>query len=212
MKEGEIIKVVILLLLGYLSGSIPFGFLISKYIFKIDIRDHGSGNIGATNMFRTLGAFPGLVVLLFDMAKGAVPVFITKSIFPDIVYNTTHSLIIVLVGILCIFGHNWSVFLKFSGGKGVATAAGVLGIIFPKIFIILFMIFSFVMIFFRIVSLSSVTMAVSFPFLTIYFYPSNYVFITFSIILSIIVVFKHKKNIVRIFRKEETKLSFKKEK
>lgn len=116
---GMTLEAAFLLLAAYLIGSIPFGLIIAKVFYHVDIRTMGSGNPGATNVWRTLGKKPGIATLLLDILKGALPVLFVRRFFP-----WDHPLAI-FVGLAAIVGHNWSVFLKFKGGKGVATSAGV---------------------------------------------------------------------------------------
>ncbi|MDD5382112.1 MAG: glycerol-3-phosphate 1-O-acyltransferase PlsY [Candidatus Margulisbacteria bacterium] len=116
----------LIILLSYLIGSIPFGYLIPR-VWNIDIRRHGSGNIGATNVFRTLGALPGALVFVLDLAKGTIPVVVARQITPD-------PWLIVLAGAAAIIGHTFPMFLKFKGGRGAATGLGILLGIAPDIF------------------------------------------------------------------------------
>ena len=106
-------------LLGYLVGSLPTGLVVIRLLKGIDIRAHGSGNIGATNVFRVAGLPTAALVLLLDMAKGAVPVLLAEAWAPS-------PLVAVLAGLAAVAGHNWSLFLRFTGGKGIATSFGVL--------------------------------------------------------------------------------------
>lgn len=105
--------------LAYLSGSIPFGLLIGRWVRRVDIRDYGSGNIGTTNAMRVLGARWAAVIFALDVAKGALPVWLAQEVVVSLLGQAA-------VGLLAVAGHNWSVFLRFRGGKGVATSLGVL--------------------------------------------------------------------------------------
>lgn len=105
--------------LAYLSGSIPFGLLIGRWVRRVDIRDYGSGNIGTTNAMRVLGARWAAVIFALDVAKGALPVWLAQEVGVSLLGQAA-------VGLLAVAGHNWSVFLRFRGGKGVATSLGVL--------------------------------------------------------------------------------------
>ena len=111
-------------LLGYLVGSLPTGLVVIRLLKGIDIRAHGSGNIGATNVFRVAGLPTAALVLLLDMAKGAVPVLLAEAWAPS-------PLVAVLAGLAAVAGHNWSLFLRFTGGKGIATSFGVLLVLSP---------------------------------------------------------------------------------
>jgi glycerol-3-phosphate acyltransferase PlsY len=144
-------------ILCYLLGSIPFGLLIAK-IWKIDIRRHGSGNIGATNVLRTLGPLPGAVVLLLDFLKGWLAIFLGG------LAGGTPSQLIIL-GSAVILGHMFSVFLRFKGGKGVATSLGVLAGLTPDIFLISALLAALILFTTRYVSAASLTTSLCVPFL-----------------------------------------------
>ena len=187
----------------YLIGSIPTGFLVAKYLKGIDIREHGSGNVGATNTARVVGKLPGLLVLTFDILKGWVCVALVAKLFirlgVTVIEPNTYAL---MLGSMAIIGHMWTVFLGFKGGKGIATSSGVFIGVAPKIFLIALAIWIAVFAWKRYVSLASIISAVSIPImLAVMSYPPSFVIIT-SIVCAI-TVYRHYPNIKRLVRDEE---------
>lgn len=200
------------ILFSYLIGSIPTAYLLGKLSKDIDIRQHGSGNVGATNAFRVLGAPIGITVLILDALKGVVCViFITDlSLRQGIAIDSL--LLRAILGAVSVLGHSLTIFLKFKGGKGMATTLGVmigLSAKSPAIGIILMievLIWLAVFLMSRIVSLSSIVSAVFFPILFIIFkQPMPLVLI--GLILSIFVILRHKSNIYRLLRNQEPRLN-----
>ena len=196
---------IVLVIAAYFLGSVPVGFLFSNLFFKKDIREMGSGNIGATNIYRSLGPVAGITVLLLDLAKGALPVLVFTLLAGDkttVMFQTFQ----VLIALSAIAGHTYSVFLNFSGGKGVATTAGVLLVLSWKVTLTLFIIWSAMLLIFRYVSLGSMTIAIALPFLAVYFERGNIPFLVFGIITAFLVVYKHRANIKRIIDGSESKI------
>lgn len=196
------------ILTSFLIGSFPTSFLLGKIKKNIDIRNFGSGNVGATNAFRVLGAIPGLATLIVDIGKGLIAVlfvatfFYTKTSSPELITFKIFS------GLSCICGHDWSIFLKFRGGKGIATSAGVIaGINFPVLLIgIGVWLITFLLT--RYVSLASIVSSVSIPVATaILGAPIGIVI--FTIIISVLIVIRHKSNIKGFFTHTESKITFK---
>ena len=181
-------------IISYLMGSIPFGLILTKIFLKKDIREIGSGNIGATNALRTGNKLIGYSTLVMDVAKAIIPVIYVKINYPDLIY----------IASLCAFlGHVFPVWLKFKGGKGVATYVGILfsinillGIIFVIVWGIIFLIFKFS-------SLSSIIGSLSVPIYLIITGQMND--IVFFGIMFILIFFTHRENIKRLKNKEETK-------
>ena len=179
---------------SYLMGSIPFGFILTKIFLNKDIRDIGSGNIGATNALRTGNKLIGYSTLILDIAKAIIPVIFVKINYPDLIY----------IASLCAFlGHVFPVWLKFKGGKGVATYVGILfsinfflGIIFIASWGIIFLMF-------RYSSLSSIIGSISIPiYILITDQISNAIFFS---IMFVLILFTHRENIKRLKNKEESK-------
>ncbi len=191
----------VLLPVSYFIGSIPWGVLVSKKFFGIDLRNYGSKNIGFTNAFRTLGLLGGMVVLVADVSKGIISVLIARAIGGN-------DLLVVLSGLAAILGHNWSIFLRFSGGKGVATAAGVILGLSPRILFMLLAIWLIVLIISKYVSLASIITATSFPLLVVFFYRWNLSYIIFSILVALVIIIRHRSNIKRLLSGSELPLSF----
>ena len=190
-------------IVSYLIGSIPTSFLVAKYLKGIDIREHGSGNVGATNTARVVGKLPGLLVLVFDILKGWVCVALVAKLFirlgVTVIEPNTYAL---MLGSMAIIGHIWTVFLGFKGGKGIATSSGVFLGAAPKIFLIALAIWIAVFAWNRYVSLASIISAVSIPImLAVMSYPPSFVIIT-SIVCAI-TVYRHHPNIKKLVRGEE---------
>ena len=181
-------------IISYLMGSIPFGFVVTKFFLKKDIRDIGSGNIGATNALRTGNKLIGYTTLILDISKAIIPVIYVKINFPELIF----------IASLCAFlGHVFPVWLKFKGGKGVATYVGILfsiDILLGAIFIISWMV---IFISTKYSSLSSIIGATSIPAYLLLTGQNNNVI--FFIIMFVLIFFTHRENIKRLKNKEESK-------
>lgn len=194
--------------LAYLLGSIPVGWLIANIFYHKDIRQEGSGNIGATNALRIFGTKIGILVLLLDMLKGIIAVLIAKQVIPG-----AHPLVSI-AGLVAILGHIFPVWLKFRGGKGVATAAGVFAALAPLGLLIGLLSFILVVWRTRYVSLGSIISAMVFGVSTFWMelskpMPDVALMILVGFIVTMIIL-KHKSNIQRLLRGEENKISFSK--
>jgi len=192
-------KIALIIISCYLLGSIPFGYIVGKLFKKIDIRELGSGNIGATNVFRILGPSLAFVVLIGDVGKGILSIYLVHFL------NIDNSLISTIAGLAVICGHDWSLFLGFKGGKGIATTFGVVFVLNPTISILALIIWGVVLITTRYVSLSSIFAVISIFILTILF-KQPYEYIIFSAIILILGIFRHKENIERLKLKKERKI------
>jgi len=190
------------LLLGFITGSIPFGYIVAKLWKNIDIRQFGSGNIGATNVYRVIGGGPATVVLFLDIAKGIFPLFLVKKIEPNPV-----PFLLIWIGIFTILGHNFSIFLKGRGGKGVATSFGVIIGLFPPAAISSFGIWLFITLITRIVSLASIIASFFLP-LFVYFYTKSLTFTSFGIIIFLLIIYSHRENIKRLVKGRENRIKF----
>lgn len=199
--------IIVMLILSYLIGAFPSGLIIGKLFFKKDIRQYGSGNTGATNSFRVLGRPAGFIVTFLDIFKGFITVFFPLwfPVHADDVISTffTNGLI---VGLFAILGHVYPIYLKFNGGKAVATSAGVVLGVNPILLLILAIIFFSVLKIFKYVSLSSIIAAISCVIGSIIIH--DYILLAVSGIVSIILIIRHKSNIVRIFKGEEPKIKW----
>ena len=201
-------------IVAYLIGSISFSVIFSKKMAGFDVREKGSGNAGATNMLRSVGKKAAVLTLLCDALKGVVAI-IFAIIVGAIAKESDKALLVQIAGILVVVGHTYPVFFGFKGGKGVATALGVLLITNWKIGLICLVFALVIMALTRIVSAGSVVAAVLFPVLVLFMH-TNYTisegssYFVYSIILAVIVLFNHRSNIKRILSGTENKLSFKK--
>jgi acyl phosphate:glycerol-3-phosphate acyltransferase len=213
-------NLVIVMVASYIVGSIPTSIIISKLSKGFDIRHHGSGNAGGTNVWRVLGWKLGLIVILLDMLKGALATYYIPQLFwdPGLPFqNRTPFEDITIVRIICggaaIIGHIWTLFAGFKGGKGVATGAGMLMGLAPIEFIIAISIFGVVLGLSRYVSLGSIAAAVAFP-LTMFFRENIFevdiqgyhTLIFFAIGTSILLIFTHRENIKRLLIGTERKI------
>ncbi|HHT72586.1 MAG TPA: glycerol-3-phosphate 1-O-acyltransferase PlsY [Firmicutes bacterium] len=180
----------VILLAAYLLGSIPFGLIVGHIWAKIDIRRHGSGNIGMTNVMRTVGYVPGVLTLIFDAGKGALAVFLARAVSDD-------PMVWLACGACAIAGHNWSIFLRFQGGKGVATTAGVFLGVAPYIALALFCVFLAVVVTTRYVSLGSIIAAATLPiWLMLFKFPWQA--LALGTLISVVTVVRHRSNIGRL--------------
>ena len=201
------IKLIITYLLAYLVGSIPTAVWTGKLFHNIDVREHGSGNAGATNAIRVLGWKTGIPVLIVDILKGWVATMLPH--FLNLAEPGSASLVNlqIIAGLFAIAGHIFPVFADFRGGKGVATAGGVLLAIDPLLTLSCLGVFLIVMIISGYVSLSSICAGLAFPaFLFIFFNTPSLFFRIFSVFIAVALIFTHRKNISRIFKGEESKL------
>ncbi|APZ37298.1 glycerol-3-phosphate 1-O-acyltransferase PlsY [Staphylococcus aureus] len=199
--------IIVMLLLSYLIGAFPSGFVIGKLFFKKDIRQFGSGNTGATNSFRVLGRPAGSLVTFLDIFKGFITVFfpLWLPVHADGPISTffTNGLI---VGLFAILGHVYPVYLKFQGGKAVATSAGVVLGVNPILLLILAIIFFIVLKIFKYVSLASIVAAICCVIGSLII--QDYILLVVSFLVSIILIIRHRSNIARIFRGEEPKIKW----
>ena len=190
------LEISILCLLAYLCGSIPFGMLIAK-TQNIDIREHGSGNIGATNVTRIMGKKAGFITLIGDVLKGWAIVFLASQWFEKPIF-------IALAGFMVFFGHLYSIFLRFKGGKGVATGLGIFSFIMPLPTLFSSGVFILSLKLSGYVSLSSILAAISLPILGIFFkIPLPYIYL--ASIVGLFTLQKHHENIIRIVQGTEAK-------
>ena len=187
-------KLEIIIIFSYFLGSIPFGYLLTKIFLQKDIREIGSGNIGATNVLRTGNKYIGYATLLFDILKAIIPIIFVKFYYIDYLY----------IASLCVFlGHVFPIWLKFKGGKGVATYVGILcclniylGISFGIVWLISFFIFKYS-------SLSSLLGSLSIPIVNFFLLKEDVIF--FFIIMFVLIFYTHRENIKRLLNRSESK-------
>ena len=195
---------------AYLLGSIPFGVLFTRLFGGGDVRKSGSGNIGATNVARVAGPLPAVLTLLFDIAKGAAPVWLAARITE---YSATWMMIAALAALL---GHCFPIWLKFRGGKGVATAAGAFLVLCPAALLGSIILFLLVLYFWRYVSLASIAASAAMPLLIYILWAPHHTppfIVTFgALAAAMIIIYKHDANIQRLVQGEESKFTFGKKK
>jgi len=194
------------MVVSYLVGSIPTAYIFGYVLKGIDIRKHGSGNVGATNVFRVLGKWPGILVLLLDIYKGYWMVAVAADVLGLITVGER-----ILIAMAVVLGHNYTVFLKFKGGKGVATSCGVLIGLAVRIaairLVLIVTLLSFLIVFLtsRIVSLSSIIAAIVFPLASIVTKQEREIIIL-SLLFCGFIIYRHLPNIKRLFANEEPKV------
>jgi glycerol-3-phosphate acyltransferase PlsY len=183
---------VVLLIFSYLLGALPVGLLIGKGFRGIDVREHGSGNIGATNVWRTLGPVLGTLTFALDVAKGLIPVLLARHFYSGFVWLP------VAAGILAIIGHNFSIFLGFQGGKGVATTLGVAFGLSWAAALIAFLVWGLVLLATRYISVSSLVATPIGAICLWGFNRWNWAYGLFALLATLFVVLKHRANIIRL--------------
>ncbi|NCC51832.1 MAG: glycerol-3-phosphate 1-O-acyltransferase [Spartobacteria bacterium] len=201
----SVILSVVFIVAAYLLGSIPFGLLVTR-MKGIDIRKEGSGNIGATNVFRVAGKGLGITTFLLDFLKGFVPAFVFPLLFNVLSAENTPGLLGLFCGCAAIVGHNWPVFLKFKGGKGVATSAGMLVGIAPAAVGVALIVWILLFAGTRYVSVASIAAALAVAVSAWFFYASSGYAIPIALsILAALVIWRHRSNIRRLCKGEENR-------
>ena len=199
--------------LGYLSGSIPWGLWIGQWLRNIDVREHGSRNLGATNVYRVLGPGLGLLTLVLDVLKGAMPVFLVPALSQMDAFPGGEEWCAVTVALAAVLGHVFTAFAGFRGGKGVATTVGVLMALAPLAFAVFAVAFVVTLALTRYVSLASTVGAVTFCIAMLFIAPrgaSSPIFLL-GLVLAGLVVLRHRDNYRRLARGEERRFSFRRE-
>jgi acyl phosphate:glycerol-3-phosphate acyltransferase len=189
-------------LIAYLIGAVPFSYILGRLIKGIDIRKQGSGNVGATNLTRCAGKPLGAAAFLLDAAKGFVAVVFVAGILYNQDFTIGYHLYRILLGLACVSGHIWTVFLGFKGGKGVATTIGVLTGLSPIAVILGLMVWVVFIAAFGYVSLSSIAMSLALP-VSMFLRGEPVEYVVLSAILCIIIIIKHQSNIIRIITNKE---------
>ncbi len=206
----DIFKFILILLSAYLIGSLPFGYLSGKLIKRIDLRQEGSKNVGATNVFRVVGTLPAIVVLLLDISKGFLSIYLV-SLFQlggsTGISPQAFNLVRILAGLAAIAGHNWTIFLKFRGGKGVATGCGVSLGLAPLPALVSLAIFVVVTGLTRYVSLGSMFAVLAFP-LNCLLFKESLILVFFGSIVALVVVVRHQANIKRLIAGTENRIEW----
>ncbi len=191
------IKVLLLALFSYLLGAVPTGYLIARRVMGIDIREHGSGNPGAANVYRTVGKWAGITTFLIDGLKGFIPVSLVLHVFPGEYWQA------ILCGTIAILGHMWTIYLKFRGGKGVATSAGVFAALLPIPTALAFTAFVICVALWGRISIGSITACLVLP-ISGYFIGHHTITVDImSTAIGLLVIYKHVPNIKRLLAKKE---------
>ncbi len=204
----ETLIVVLLIITAYMLGSIPTSVWIGKHFYNIDIREYGSGNAGATNTFRVLGKIPGIIVLLIDIFKGSAAVS-QAYLFSN--YYSTNQFIDIEIGlaISAVVGHLFPLFAAFRGGKGVATLLGATLIITPVSCGLALVVFLFTLLSSKIVSLSSMLGGIVYPIILAFIFHNQQPSLRiYSILIAVLLIITHRKNIRRLIKGQESKLTF----
>lgn len=197
-------KAILWITASYLLGSVPFGLLVSRVIFKKDIRSLGSGNIGATNVLRNFGVQPFVAVTMLDMGKGVASVAVGRAI-------GLGPALSLLAGLFSIVGHNWSVYLRFQGGKGIATSGGVIIAAYPwQVIVVVIGTFLLAVLATRIMSVGSLSSALAFPLATLIFLRHDltgyWPHLGVSVLASFLAFYRHRANIRRLMAGEEPRV------
>lgn len=197
--------IIFISLFSYLIGSISAAVIVSKKLYKTDIRSHGSKNAGATNVFRTFGKKAGILVFFFDFSKGLLAVTAARCLvaFFDAPYEC-----ILFAGFFAQLGHTFPLFFGFKGGKGAATAAGAALSVMPLVSLMLLAVFAVLVLLTKIVSLASGVCAVAYPILAYFFGGLHYEYkFVFAVSCAVMIIVKHAPNIARLLDGEEKKIS-----
>jgi glycerol-3-phosphate acyltransferase PlsY len=196
-------RVIFVLLLSYLIGSITTGDIVA-YVKKIDLRGQGSGSIGATNVLRAMGWFYAAVVLTGDALKGIIAVYLGSKLIGAI--NGFDFAIIS--GIVAIIGHNWPIYTRFRGGKGIATSLGVIIGLTVKSLLMILIVWIITFVASGFVSLASVLAAIAYPIAVYLNYSGDYYKLVFAVTISILAVYRHKSNLQRLFQGKENRILY----
>ncbi|MEW6018553.1 MAG: glycerol-3-phosphate 1-O-acyltransferase PlsY [Pseudomonadota bacterium] len=200
---NETLLAVLLVAGAYLLGSVPFALVVGKGIYGVDVRESGSGNIGTTNVFRVLGKRAGAFVFVLDLAKGFVPVLLARLL----VDSEAEALVAVLAAGAAIAGHTFPVFLRFRGGKGVATGGGAILALMPVLFAIAFALFWALLLTTRYVSVSSLT-ATAFLMIAPIATGQPLPYTVFTLLAGCVIFYAHRSNISRLSQRKENRVSF----
>jgi len=193
---------------GYLLGAIPFGVIIGKLVRGIDVREHGSGSMGMTNVMRTVGAKAGLIVLIADVLKGAGAVALAWLIF----YSANHDMVYwgqMAGGAAAVIGHSWPIYIGFRGGRGISTAFGAIMVVSWQVGLICLAAFLLMVAIFRYISLGSISGAIALVIAMVVFficYSGPVAYLAFALVVAPIVIFRHRANIERLLSKTEPKI------
>jgi glycerol-3-phosphate acyltransferase PlsY len=200
-------RIVVVVAAGYLLGGIPFGVIVTRRMHGVEITSVGSGNTGATNVFRAVGWRAALIVALLDVAKGAAPALFAYLLAEPAWADAGRDLLIIAAGVAAMTGHMFSPYFRLRGGKGIATAAGAILVLMPKAFLLLLALFVAAILVIRIVSVASLLAAAVFPLAILWLYPERPVLFAFASVLVPLVAWSHRANIARLLRGEEPRIT-----
>jgi acyl phosphate:glycerol-3-phosphate acyltransferase len=204
---SETMNELLLIILAYFIGSIPTALIISKTFFHIDIRDYGSGNMGATNTFRVLGSKYGTIVMVFDILKGMAAVALYNFLPHYLTDEWDRTNLMVGLGLAAVMGHIFPIFAQFRGGKGVATLFGMILTVQPVIAISCVGVFLLVLFLTRYVSLSSILAGIALPICVLWIWNDDVtLYRIFAILVAALIILTHQKNIVKILRGSESRV------
>ena len=194
--------------IAYLLGSINSSILVGRIFGVKDIRKHGSGNAGTTNTLRTVGKKAAALVLLGDVAKGVIAVLVARYCAQPL--GVDPQLLTLVAALFVVVGHNYPIYFGFKGGKGIATSAAVIFVLDWRIGLIVTLVSLAVMVVSRYVSLGSIIGSILFPLTVMTFYPKDWIYFGFAVLLGLLAIIRHKANIIRLFQGTESKLGEKK--
>jgi glycerol-3-phosphate acyltransferase PlsY len=198
------LKIALILLVSYFLGTLTSGDIVAKFK-KVDLRSQGSGNIGATNVFRVMGSFYGALVLISDCLKGVIAVLLGNLLGNWHGFDPS-----ILTGTLAIIGHNWPIHARFKGGKGIATSLGVMIALTPYSLLVALPVWIAFFVISGYVSLASVMAALSYPISVFFLYTNDPYKLAFATIIGVLAIYRHHGNIGRLFRGEENRILYKK--
>ncbi len=199
-------ELVIFLAVSYLIGSIPTAFLFGKILKNVDIRKEGSGNIGASNAFRVLGAKIGVLVMVFDILKGFFPLYLAKV---KMTPCAAFEIYLLIIGLAAVLGHMFPLFLKFKGGKGVATTAGVFLALAPEAAGVCILMWVLLVAISKMASVGSIAAAAALPFAVYYIEGASLLLTSVSAVIGLLVIIMHRKNIKNLMAGTELKINSK---
>lgn len=203
------LEIILAIIIAYLLGSIPSAVWAGKVFHGIDVRTVGSGNAGATNTIRTLGLKTGIPVLLFDILKSYVAVFLAYKLNGTELTSNQFAIYQIILGSIAVLGHVFPIFAGFKGGKGVASLVGVVIALYPMAFLVILGCFILIMVITSIVSVSSIISAILFPFVAIFIFGEDQLpLVILAIAIAIFIPITHKANIQRLLTGTEKKFDF----
>ncbi len=195
-----LVSIIYWIIAGYISGSLAWGYWIAKYIYRVDLRTKGSGNIGATNVFRVLGPAPGIFTFILDVLKGALPVMFFNHTYG----KEANLFLLIAIGFASIIGSKFSIFLKGKGGKAVNCSLGVILAIVPREALISLIIWVIIFLTTGYVSLASISAAACLPLL-LWFLKENIVIVILGILIFLVIISAHRENIKRLVHGKENR-------